>query len=713
MTDDGGHARLKFPLAGNITTWKLSAVASTVDGEMGAAEKDIRAFQPFFVEHDPPRFLTVGDEIALPVILRNYLDRRLQVNVAMKPADWFSALGPTTTSSDIPPRAWARDIFRFQAITATKEGKQQVSAIGSDASDAISRSVTVRPNGEEKTESVSQIFAEATALDVAIPDTAIPGSVETTLKIYPNLNAHVMESIEAVLERPYGCGEQTISSTYPSVLVLKYAKGGGYEKSPLLPRAHRYAQLGYQRLLSYRAPSGGFSYWGKGDADLALTVYALKFLSDASEFVAVDDSVIQEAFSWVLNQAQPDGRWIARDWNGKEDSRRSAMLTAYIVRTLVTSKLTVNGSGGNPQTAKSASLAVRHALAYLKPQVESLDEPYIISLYALAALGAGENAAFNSSVERLRKLEHREGGSSYWSLEMNTPFYGWGLAGRVETTALVLQVLAKGVNSDDSEALISRGLLFLLRSQDRYGIWYSGQATINVLDAIASLTSGKDSASDQTGTMVAASSKAVILVDGKQALSIDLPPPNALSGPLDVDLSKFVASGKHRIEIRRPADSSRASIQLLTDYYVPWTHASMESELHQEAKASDALRLAVHFDKQSVNVGETVQCSVDLERVGFRGYGMLLGEIGLPPGAEVDRASLEAAMKSSGWDINQYDVLPDRLIVYVWPHAGGTKFSFSFKVRFGLKALTAPTTLYDYYNPEARAVVEPTQFHVQ
>ncbi len=712
VTDDKGRAQLKFPLAGNITTWKLSAVASTIDGKMGAAEKDIRAFQPFFVEHDPPRFLTVGDEIALPVILRNYLDHRLQVNVEMKPSDWFSAIGPTTTRSDIPPRSFARDIFRFRAIAAIKEGKQQVNAIGPDASDAISRSVTVRPNGEEKTESVSQVFAEATALDVAIPDTAISGSVETTLKIYPNLNAHVMESIEAILERPYGCGEQTISSTYPSVLLLKYAKGAGYEKSPLLPRAHRYAQLGYERLLSYRAPRGGFSYWGKGDADLALTVYALRFLNDASEFVAVDDSVIEEALSWVLNQAQPDGGWIAWGWNGKEDSRRNAMLTAYVVRVLATSKLAANGPGGNPQTAKAASLAVRRALAYLQPQIESVDEPYIISLYALAALGAGENTAFASSVERLRKLEHREGASSYWSLEMNTPFYAWGLAGRVETTALVLQALAKGANSDDSQTLISRGLLFLLRNQDRYGIWYSGQATINVLDAIASLASRKDKASNQTGNLATGGSRAVILVDGKPALSIDLPPANALSGPVDVDLSKFVASGKHRIEIRRTADSSRTSIQLLADYYVPWTHASVESDFHQEAKASDAVRLAVHFDKQSANVGESVRCSVDLERVGFRGYGMLLGEIGLPPGAAVDRASLEAAMKSSGWDINQYDILPDRLIVYVWPHAGGTKFSFTFKVRFGVKALTAPTILYDYYNPEARAVVEPTQFDV-
>jgi hypothetical protein len=709
VTDDKGHAQLKFPLADNITTWKLSAVASTINGEFGTTEKDIRAFQPFFVEHDPPRFLTVGDEIALPVVLRNYLDRRLQVTVEMKPSAWFSSIGPTTMKTDVSPRDSARDIFRFQAVNVIKVGKQEVYATGAEANDAISRSVTVRPNGEERTESTSQVFDDAAALDLTIPGTAIPGSVETTLKIYPNLTAHVLESIEAILERPHGCGEQTISSTYPSVLLLKYAKDTGDEKSPLVPRARRYAQLGYERLLSYRAPSGGFSYWGKGDADLALTVYAIKFLSDAREFVAVDDTVIQEATSWVLNQVQPDGHWAARDWKGNEDSRRSAMLTAYVARMIVTSKLTAEGPVGNAQVVKSASLAVRRALDYLQPQVAGIDEPYVISSYALAALGADDKPVFASSVARLRKLEHQERDSSYWSLEMNTPFYGWGLAGRVETTALVLQTLTKDDNSDDLKALITRGLLFLLRNQDRYGIWYSTQATINVLDAIASLTSRPD----QSGNMATVVSKAVVSVDGKQTLSIDLPPANVLTGPVDVNIAKFVSPGKHHIEIRRSTGSSRASVQVLADYYVPWSHTTVGSDLHQEAKVSDALRLTVRFDKQSANVGENVKCTVDAERIGFRGYGMLLAEIGLPPGAEVDRNSLEEAIKASGWDINEYEVLPDRLIVYLWPHAGGTKFSFGFKPRFGLKALSAPSILYDYYNPEARAIVEPMQFTVQ
>src|ERR1700675_3691247 len=87
----------------------------------------------------------------------------------------------------------------------------------------------------------------------------------------------------------------------------------------------------------------------------------------------------------------------------------------------------------------------------------------------------------------------------------------------------------------------------------------------------------------------------------------------------------------------------------------------------------------------------------------FSGYGMMLAEIGLPPGADVDRASLDAAMKGSDWSISQYDVLPDRVIVYLWPRAGGTKFDFTFRPRFGLRAQTAASLVYDYYNPEARA----------
>jgi hypothetical protein len=252
-----------------------------------------------------------------------------------------------------------------------------------------------------------------------------------------------------------------------------------------------------------------------------------------------------------------------------------------------------------------------------------------------------------------------------------------------------------------------------LHNQDRYGIWYSTQATYDVLNTLGALAASPAVDSAKAGGPAAANTKATVLVDGAPVASVNLPSSATLSAPIDVDLSNFLLPGEHRIEIRRAAGSSRASVQAISDYFVPWTHSSSGESLHQESSVSDSLRLSVQFDKQFAKVGDEIRCTVDAERVGFRGYGMLLAEIGLPPGAEVDRNSLQAAMDSAEWDINSYDVLPDRLIVYLWPHAGGTKFSFSFKPRFGFKAVSAPSIIYDYYNPEAHAVVEPAAFDIE
>lgn len=104
-------------------------------------------------------------------------------------------------------------------------------------------------------------------------------------------------------------------------------------------------------------------------------------------------------------------------------------------------------------------------------------------------------------------------------------------------------------------------------------------------------------------------------------------------------------------------------------------------------------------------------CSVEAERVGFQGYGMLLAEIGTPPGADVSRESLQAAMEAD-WTISRYEILPDRTVIYMGAKAGGTRFNFKFRPRYGINAQTPPSTLYDYYNPEAKALSAPMRFVV-
>jgi hypothetical protein len=314
------------------------------------------------------------------------------------------------------------------------------------------------------------------------------------------------------------------------------------------------------------------------------------------------------------------------------------------------------------------------------------------------------------ALERLKSLTHHQENTNYWSLETNTPFYGWGRAGVLETTALVLQAFeqAPGKAADANRALLDGGILYLLRNQDQYGIWYTTQATINVLDAMAETLATLPTAGEGTN-----SSTANVLVDGKSAAKLAMPPANELSAPVVTDLSKFLGPGNHDIIVTRAAGEPKASAQLAATYYIPWTQYRASQALQRDRGSAETLRLSVKYDKTNTSVGEAITCTVKAERVDFRGYGMMLAEIGLPPGAEVDRASLENAMKDSGWDVNQFDVQPDRVIVYLWPRAGGTSFSFSFTPRFGFDAETTPSILYDYYNPDARAVVTPTRIIVR
>src|SRR5206468_7189230 len=221
-TDKQGRAQLKFKLADNITTWKMSVIGSTEDGQIGTIEKDIKAFQPFFVEHDPPRILTEGDEISLPVVVRNYLDRPQPISLEIKPENWFSLIGPALKRAEVPAGDAARETFDFRAVASVTDGKQRLTAIGADASDAIEKPITVHPDGEEKSVSASDIVSDSSTLTLDIPASAIANSTRAELKIYPNLLAHVVESVEAIMKRPYGCGEQTISSTYPSLLLLRH-----------------------------------------------------------------------------------------------------------------------------------------------------------------------------------------------------------------------------------------------------------------------------------------------------------------------------------------------------------------------------------------------------------------------------------------------------------------------------------------------------------
>lgn len=596
--------------------------------------------------------------------------------------DWSRNLNGAAQNIEIPANTTNNAIFNFQAIAPVTDGKQKVTALAKGEGDAIEKPVTVRPNGKEIVEAQSNLFQKETSFNVNFPSYAFPNNRKTEIKIYPNMLAHVAESVEGLLKRPYGCGEQTTSSTYPNLLILKIEKELKKEVEPRIKvQARVFLEEGYKRLLNYQTASGGFSYWGKNDTpNAALTAYILRFLHDAEDFTEVDESVVERAETWLQSQQKADGSWESNKGNAD-------VSTAYILRSL---SLT---AGDDPQKRK----ALKAAIEFLKKRFENVNDAFVLANLALASQEISETETEQKAIEKLQKLAQPDNGFAQFWTTPNTPFYGWGTTANIETTALVVQALLRFQPPQPDLAVtgkISLGLIYLLRNKDRYGVWYSTQTTVNVLDALILLQ--KMRISDEKN----ADEKAEIYINGKKAQEFAVSE-KGLNKPVIFDASTFLTADNNRVEIKTSGDLNLTMAQIVSKHYINWNDGR---------EVSPYFDLKVDFDKLQAKIGEEITCNVQMRRKDNR-YGMILAEIGLPPGADVDRASLEKAQSEGRF--SRYDVLPDRIVIYTWTNGSPSEFSFKFRPRFGLNAQTAPSQVYDYYNEEAKSTLAPQRFEVK
>jgi hypothetical protein len=203
VTDESGLAQVDVPMADSITTWRLTALASSQDGRLGFTTQGLRVFQDFFVDIDLPVSLTQGDEISIPVGVFNYLPEAQEVRLVVEPEPWFELLGDaeqtlTIGSGDI-------DVVYFP-LRVRDFGRRgfQVTAWGEKMSDAIRREVRVAPNGQEVRLTDSNWLRENKEIVLDLPPEIVPKTAHVEVKIYTGALAQVVEGLEKILRLPHG-----------------------------------------------------------------------------------------------------------------------------------------------------------------------------------------------------------------------------------------------------------------------------------------------------------------------------------------------------------------------------------------------------------------------------------------------------------------------------------------------------------------------------
>jgi hypothetical protein len=630
ITDKDGRASVLIPMADSITTWRMAMIASTEQGALGTSTSSLKVFQDFFVDLDLPVTLTQGDRVSIPVAIYNYSNSRGDVNLKLQADDWFSLVDDSAEKS-VAVESTRVGNSQF-TLEAKRIGKFKLTLSAhlhghADHADIVVREIEVIPNGREQNAVFNGRLENTVQHELNFPADSIPEASKIFVRLYPGPMSQVVEGMDAILRMPNGCFEQTSSSTYPNVLALDYMK----RTKKLTPEVHAKAEgfiaNGYQRLLTFEVPGGGFSWFGNAPANRILTAYGLMEFYDMSKVHDVDPKLISRTQEWLASQQQGDGSWKPDTQfinEGATNRYNSDVLriTAYIAWSL-------RNTGYHGQ-------AVEKAKQFVEKHMTAKVDTYTLAVVANFATEYGTDREFTrQATQMLLDARTEKDELVLWTAE-ETSVYATGPSASVETTGLAVQALLK---SGEASETARKALNYIVSKKDAYGTWGTTQATIMALRAI--LTSTEKGSADVRGTVV-------VLLNGQPAEKLELTPEN--NDLLHQFVFKNVSTeGVSKIGLQFEGKGGLA-YQIVGSYYLPWG----------EKAAGEPLSIDVAYDRTRLAQDNIVTARATVSNNLPKAANMVMVDLGIPPGFDLLSEDLQA-LEASNWVVGGRDGAAQRL----------------------------------------------------
>ena len=297
--DRSGRARVTFQVPEFQGALRVMAVASE-QSDFGSASQVTRVRSPLILMPTLPRFLSLGEELEIPVTLRNDTggDGAFQVRLGLKgPAQ---LTGPATQQISVPAGQERTTYFQVRSLDLVGEIKFDMSASGNAAVANHARVLSIRPDLPPRTTQVAG-RVDTSTLDLPQQDHGFrPSTVTRTLTVGPLPMTHFTANLGNLLRYPYGCLEQTTSRILPLIYFTDLVKALEPELfADSDPAAMVYA--GLRRLAGMQLMSGGFAMWpGSRKVNPWASTYATHALVEAKNAgFHVDEPIYDKALAFL------------------------------------------------------------------------------------------------------------------------------------------------------------------------------------------------------------------------------------------------------------------------------------------------------------------------------------------------------------------------------------------------------------------------------
>ncbi|MCX6736702.1 MAG: MG2 domain-containing protein [Candidatus Parcubacteria bacterium] len=473
-TDSSGKAQIKFKLPDNLTTWQLETIAVTEDTKLGAGYTEIMAKKNLMVVPLKPRFAISGDTFYIGAQVFNQTGKNQKINVSYQSDGLTLKDDKGIKTLSLANGANETVYFKVQAPSDIKEGTLPFALLAKTGiyEDSVAQNLKITADNSYESVATANFTSVPNYREyIYLPDNIVAGKGGLKLTASATLANYLSDSLNYLMEFPYGCTEQ-IASQLKTLSVLKsglnipnVSENVNLKKIKFKGKEYTLEEavdLGLNELYQNQNWDGGFDYWSnQGSGDYHLTLYVLDVFSYLQKAgFNVKSDVKTRAIDFVYNKLSND--------KNIESNRNNLILTLYI--------LDKAGESQRLTSLKEKVIAALNDKAFLNERISSVSLTQL-ALMSNNILNVAQKNAIYKVLNNRMEIDSR---GAYLASGIVTSWEYYETS--IKNTALYLKVMS--LNQLENP-IRDKVLRWLLASRAKDGSWGSTNNTISVIDAFS------------------------------------------------------------------------------------------------------------------------------------------------------------------------------------------------------------------------------------
>jgi uncharacterized protein YfaS (alpha-2-macroglobulin family) len=455
QTDSKGRATVTFTLPDNLTSWRLSAKAITLNHLVGQSHSNIETKKELLLRPLLPRILTTGDQAQLTTMVHNYSDSDQKVQVTLNAAG-LKLNGDATQTVTIKANEVVAVGWSAVPEVATETNVTFVAVTEDDLEDSISLPLPVQPLAIKDLQSMSGKFNGAVTLPLPLPPDVMTETSVVTLKLSRTPASTILDGLEYLTGYPYGCVEQTMSRAMPNAVLGRASAQLGVGGEEFQTRTKPLIEASIQKLYGLQHSDGGWGWWYDDYSDAYQTAWVLHGLSnirDAGYFI--DPQVLERG-----------SKYLGYNLDGMDIRTRAYALYS----------MALAGHGDLDQTVD-----------LMNTSLTQLD-PFSQAALALTFHQLGEETHADTTLNQLQKSVNQKSDLAYWSQSTEDGEYRRKtMSSTIRTTAMALSAFMQIRGMSPLTDSIAN---FLTENRTGYGWGTTNETSFTIL-ALTDYLSGK------------------------------------------------------------------------------------------------------------------------------------------------------------------------------------------------------------------------------